>query len=65
MVTPLDDMPGLRSQHHRHRHPPRPRLMQKDKRFDQFAGHPGRNRSRVSNRDPFFHNVFSLFEKAL
>lgn len=61
-LTSLDDRPGL--------HPVSqdgpaklPRLVQKDKRFDPHllvvpAGTP----VEFPNRDPFFHNVFSLFE---
>jgi plastocyanin len=61
-LTSLDDQPGLRSaaaspatEH--------PRLTQKDKRFDpHILVIPVGTAVEFPNRDPFFHNVFSLFE---
>jgi plastocyanin len=61
-LTPLDDRPGLRPVSQEG--PVKvPRLVQKGKRFDPHllvvpAGTP----VEFPNRDPFFHNVFSLFE---
>jgi plastocyanin len=43
--------------------PPRPRLTQKDKKFDpHILVIPVGTAVEFPNRDPFFHNVFSLFE---
>jgi len=62
-LTPLDDMPGLRSAASSPPASPRPRLMQKDKRFDpHMLVIPVGTAVEFPNRDPFFHNVFSLFE---
>jgi plastocyanin len=61
-LTSLDDRPGLRPVSEGSS-AKLPRLVQKDKRFDPHllvvaAGTP----VEFPNRDPFFHNVFSLFE---
>src|SRR5882762_4966523 len=62
-LTPLDDMPGLRSAASSPPASPRPRLMQKDKRFDpHMLVIPVGTAVEFPNHDPFFHNVFSLFE---
>jgi len=43
--------------------PPRPRLTQRDKKFDpHILVIPVGTAVEFPNRDPFFHNVFSLFE---
>jgi len=43
--------------------PPRPRLTQRDKKFDpHIMVIPVGTAVEFPNRDPFFHNVFSLFE---
>jgi len=61
-LTSLDDQPGLRSTATRPA-PQRPRLTQKDKKFDpHILVIPVGTAVEFPNHDPFFHNVFSLFE---
>jgi plastocyanin len=60
-LTALDGVPGLRPTGGTAS--PRPRLTQKDKKFDpHILVIPMGTAVDFPNRDPFFHNVFSLFE---
>jgi plastocyanin len=61
-LTPLDD--GSEVHAVSQQDPARPpRLVQKDKRFDpHLLAIPAGTAVEFPNRDPFFHNVFSLFE---
>jgi plastocyanin len=61
-LTALDDRPGLHSvSEETPAHPPR--LVQKDKRFSpHVVVVPAGTAVEFPNHDPFFHNVFSLFE---
>jgi len=61
-LTALDDRPGLHTVSQETPHQP-PRLVQKDKRFSpHVVVVPAGTSVEFPNRDPFFHNVFSLFE---
>ena len=61
-LTPLDDRSGLHQvSQEEPGHPPR--LVQKDKRFEPHViVIPAGTAVEFPNHDPFFHNVFSLFE---
>ena len=61
-LTSLDDQPGLRTTA-ASPGTQRPRLTQKDKKFDpHILVIPVGTAVEFPNHDPFFHNVFSLFE---
>jgi len=61
-LTALDDRPGLHTVSQGTPHQP-PRLVQKDKRFSpHVVVVPAGTSVEFPNHDPFFHNVFSLFE---
>jgi plastocyanin len=61
-LTPLDDRSSLRHVSEQDSVRP-PRLVQKDKRFDpHLLVIPAGTAVEFPNHDPFFHNVFSLFE---
>lgn len=61
-LTPLDDHGALRPVSQETPLRP-PRLLQKDKKFDpHLLVVPAGTAVDFPNRDPFFHNVFSLFE---